>query len=315
MAKPEPKQRGAGTNFIPPPPINLADRPFVCDYPGCRWSFKRQYHLDRHYMTHRLPLSKDSEHSSENQMHPDTDSDGEPLSSPSIVTSSKSDHLNSSESRSGTSLLSPLPVKSEVASPTVPTKFAWPQLVKDKLVNCPACDFRFKNREMAEQHFSMAHAGSSAASLQMLDLKALQATTLKDSKTLKSNSGASNELAALGLGLGKPRAASTPDTSLLKKPRENIWLQASAAEEVQQQTLHFTQLKLLQALTGKGNANAAATAALLAAAAAATTNASDSGVIAYEDEEYDQEDEKDLLFRNWMGKQNQQQRKPSKQRH
>lgn len=29
----------------PPPNLNLNDRPYVCDFPGCRWSFKRQYHL------------------------------------------------------------------------------------------------------------------------------------------------------------------------------------------------------------------------------------------------------------------------------
>lgn len=61
----------------PPPDLNLNDRPYVCDFPGCRWSFKRQYHLgqyfsalllsdklltilffpftttDRHFLTHR----------------------------------------------------------------------------------------------------------------------------------------------------------------------------------------------------------------------------------------------------------------------
>lgn len=29
------------------------NRPYVCDFPGCRWSFKRQYHLDRHLLTHK----------------------------------------------------------------------------------------------------------------------------------------------------------------------------------------------------------------------------------------------------------------------
>ncbi|RWS28546.1 zinc finger protein 84-like protein [Leptotrombidium deliense] len=31
---------------------NSSERPFPCDYPGCGWSFKRQYHLNRHIVTH-----------------------------------------------------------------------------------------------------------------------------------------------------------------------------------------------------------------------------------------------------------------------
>jgi hypothetical protein len=35
----------------PPPDLNLNDRPYVCDFPGCRWSFKRQYHLGQLILT------------------------------------------------------------------------------------------------------------------------------------------------------------------------------------------------------------------------------------------------------------------------
>lgn len=63
MKKPEPRIRPNNATInkpnpvhhttLPPPPINLQERPYLCDFPGCKWSFKRQYHLDRHFMTHR----------------------------------------------------------------------------------------------------------------------------------------------------------------------------------------------------------------------------------------------------------------------
>lgn len=30
------------------------ERPYACNFPGCGWSFKRQYHLNRHIITHRM---------------------------------------------------------------------------------------------------------------------------------------------------------------------------------------------------------------------------------------------------------------------
>ncbi|RWS13562.1 hypothetical protein B4U79_10776 [Dinothrombium tinctorium] len=57
MAKPPPKTPGrAHVNSVPRPEPNISfkDRPFSCEYPGCGWSFKRQYHLNRHLMTHKM---------------------------------------------------------------------------------------------------------------------------------------------------------------------------------------------------------------------------------------------------------------------
>lgn len=38
---------------------SMDDRPYACTFPGCGWSFKRQYHLNRHIITHRINNRKD----------------------------------------------------------------------------------------------------------------------------------------------------------------------------------------------------------------------------------------------------------------
>ncbi|XP_015791775.1 transcription factor IIIA-like [Tetranychus urticae] len=38
---------------------SMDDRPYACTFPGCGWSFKRQYHLNRHIITHRMNNRKD----------------------------------------------------------------------------------------------------------------------------------------------------------------------------------------------------------------------------------------------------------------
>ncbi|KAI1285528.1 Transcription factor Sp9 [Halotydeus destructor] len=252
MQKPEPKQRGAGTNFIPPPPINLVDRPYVCDYPGCRWSFKRQYHLDRHYMTHRLSLPKsDGEGSLDSSSAGGkliidsgfTDEDNDcGLSSPNMAASSTKRKYSCPESKGFSLLLSP-----DSASPkteTVPTKFNWPQLLKEKLFPCehPNCDLRFKNQAMADQHYRMTHSGSSSSNNGF----AIKQEPL-DAMTLQSQLQRVIALTALGQQRSSP---TLPGESLLKKTRTEKGLDLSE----QANFSSFTQLKLLQALT-RGSAN------------------------------------------------------------
>ncbi|RWS09415.1 zinc finger protein-like protein [Dinothrombium tinctorium] len=42
-----------GTSLHAPPPKDPIERPFVCTYENCDWSFKRSYHLERHMETHQ----------------------------------------------------------------------------------------------------------------------------------------------------------------------------------------------------------------------------------------------------------------------
>lgn len=382
MQKPEPKQRGAGTNgnFIPPPPLNLADRPYVCDFPGCRWSFKRQYHLDRHFMTHRLPSMRgqDGQEGEEGDMsayldarYSDDEMDGAALSSPNIVTSTKSakGDLNGLQESKGTSLLSPLPSSMSSMSSmlslsaamaagsharlsdvsVVPTKFNWPQLVKDKLFMCivPSCGMRFKSQLTADQHYVMTHSGQQEKehghkdthSTKCPPKDAQKSSTFSSSPSSHFSSSSSSSLYKFGnqvqvmpmlnsSSLGRPSAASTPEVSLLKKPR------LAPPQDLQHQTLPFSQLMLLQAALTKGSGGGHAKANTNATSTANTNTNFNSGsgsshIVAtvtnavtcnFDEHEREREngdefisasndsfteDEKELLLRNWAGKQGQ----------
>ncbi|XP_015784524.1 peroxisomal membrane protein PEX14 [Tetranychus urticae] len=53
-------------NRIGDAPMIYNDRPYACTFPGCGWSFKRQYHLNRHIITHRMNNRKDGNRSHNN---------------------------------------------------------------------------------------------------------------------------------------------------------------------------------------------------------------------------------------------------------
>ena len=104
-----------------PPPINLIDRPYVCEYPGCRWSFKRQYHLDRHFLTHRTGNGSNSggetarsESDGNYSRRGDSESNDE---SPPVI----------AKTSIGTSLLSYLPLNLKTESSTRPYSMNQPE--------------------------------------------------------------------------------------------------------------------------------------------------------------------------------------------
>lgn len=303
MQKPEPKQRGAGTNFIPPPPINLQDRPFVCDYPGCRWSFKRQYHLDRHFMTHRMPLnSRDGEQHNGPFLDSSgyTDDDMEPLASPNIITSSRDGHHAESK---GTSLLSPSPQNRLNEVSQVP-RFNWSQLVKDKLISCdfPDCGLRFKSQLLADQHYYMTHSGPSVNATPGQENKKVLP---KQSKT----SSASNEVQISPLAnssqQGKSNSlGSAAELSLLKKPSSSHSSDPHRLQDLQiaKTPRVFSQFQLLNALTRNGSSSSRPVPRAI------VSSPEDDQIVSASN--YGDEDEDSLRNNNWAGRQ----RKPSESR-
>ena len=198
IPKPEPKLRGQGSSVIPPPPLNLSDRPYVCDFPGCRWSFKRQYHLDRHFLTHRMPLSSTSIDSNgmpldlSNGSFEDED-DSQDLDQPlTIDTSVENGHLDDDfhHQSMGTSILSPTPspqIKAKKASSPQVNNNSKVTSILAKLAQhhhqqksddhkpmfqCyfPTCGLKFESQHSLDLHTLYSHTslvqnGASAASI------------------------------------------------------------------------------------------------------------------------------------------------------
>lgn len=48
-------------------PMIYNDRPYACTFPGCGWSFKRQYHLNRHIITHRMNNNRNNKDNTNNR--------------------------------------------------------------------------------------------------------------------------------------------------------------------------------------------------------------------------------------------------------
>lgn len=115
-----------------PPPLNLAERPFVCDFPGCRWSFKRQYHLDRHLLTHQESPARGSGCSSGNSS-------------------------SSSSSNHSLAVARPLvPVSTSVAPSTNVSSGASSGAIK-YACNHPGCGIKVQSETSLEAHVYLTH--------------------------------------------------------------------------------------------------------------------------------------------------------------
>ena len=126
-----------------PPPLNLAERPFVCNFPGCRWSFKRQYHLDRHLLTHQESPNRPS---------------NSPGTTNNINSNNNSTSNNSTSNSASAALVRPLvPISTSVTpSASNATSGATGGAIK-YACNHPGCGIKVQSETSLEAHVYLTH--------------------------------------------------------------------------------------------------------------------------------------------------------------